>query len=955
MNKDRVYSPKIDEGLYSRQIYVMGNDAMRRMLESNVLIIGLKTAGTEIAKNLALAGVRGISLYDASQVRIVDLGSAFYCTEADVKDRVDQSIKYKLKALNYHVTVQVLECLPSELTGYTAVILCDARIEEQIRINEECRRRKIPFISVRCKGLFFEVFCDFGESFVSTDENGEDLFIGTIKEVSTSGEVTLAEEERHGLEEGDEIEIKSKNPRRYKVKDPKAFKFSLEGYSGEPLAGEAFEQIKKHTVFSFKSLKDSLATPQIAYTIEGAQTIHNCFQILDTCTGFKESIDAYNKRYKIEDKQTKHIVHEFFRQPMESIIPIVSVAGGIAAHEALKACSGKFRPLEQFMYYHALEVLPPEMYKKYPEEIDPESIPITRYTTLQRIFGKHIDKIFNMNIFVVGSGAIGCEYLKNLAVLGAGKDNRISITDMDAIERSNLNRQFLFRETDISQMKSVVAAREAAVLNPDMNNQIVSYTSKADKDTEHIFNDEFYESVDIIMNALDNVEARLYIDTRAVYHSRPMIDAGTLGTKGHTQSVVPNVTEHYGNTSDPQEKSIPLCTIRNFPHLPVHCVEWALAEFKTLFTERIIEAKTAVESAGSEPIPDQIRRILQSRPLTQEDALKEAIRLFYRRFFKGPNMLLLTFPPNHHTEEGTPFWVPPKRMPIAITLDLNNQDHMCYIRSGYVLLAKTFCLEKNKTEDEIEQYASTERIAALNDQMKEEVEKEKENFEIEPELDLSSLHLQEEVFEKDSETNRHISFISSAANIRCANYSIQALSPLEVKKIAGRIIPAIATTTAVVSGLAVLEALKYIFWKDEPLENLEDIYKNNYVSLAIPLLTSSEPARPQTHTITLPKKELKVTHWTKIEIKDIPLEEILSHLNQEWGVDIPTVMNDLTMLYCSFYNQSKFKPNLKKRVSEILFPSGVPAGTHSSRIDAVVVDDNGNDLMVPFIKVLYNQ
>lgn len=56
----------------------------------------------------------------------------------------------------------------------------------------------------------------------------------------------------------------------------------------------------------------------------------------------------------------------------------------------------------------------------------------------------------------MGAGAIGCELLKNFALigLGAGEDGNITVTDMDLIERSNLNRQFLFRSEDIGVRKS---------------------------------------------------------------------------------------------------------------------------------------------------------------------------------------------------------------------------------------------------------------------------------------------------------------------------------------------------------------------------------------------------------------------------------------------------------------------------------------------------------------------
>lgn len=67
-------TPKIDEALYSRQLYVLGHEAMLQMLSSSVLIVGLKGLGVEIAKNLILGGVR-VTLYDPSAVHISDLGS----------------------------------------------------------------------------------------------------------------------------------------------------------------------------------------------------------------------------------------------------------------------------------------------------------------------------------------------------------------------------------------------------------------------------------------------------------------------------------------------------------------------------------------------------------------------------------------------------------------------------------------------------------------------------------------------------------------------------------------------------------------------------------------------------------------------------------------------------------------------------------------------------------------
>lgn len=71
----QVDSKEIDEGLYSRQLYVLGHEAMRRMADSRVLVVGMKGLGVEIAKNVVLAGVKEVGVWDEGQVQIEDLGT----------------------------------------------------------------------------------------------------------------------------------------------------------------------------------------------------------------------------------------------------------------------------------------------------------------------------------------------------------------------------------------------------------------------------------------------------------------------------------------------------------------------------------------------------------------------------------------------------------------------------------------------------------------------------------------------------------------------------------------------------------------------------------------------------------------------------------------------------------------------------------------------------------------
>ncbi len=89
------------------------------------------------------------------------------------------------------------------------------------------------------------------------------------------------------------------------------------------------------------------------------------------------------------------------------------------------------------------------------------------------------------------------------------------------------------------------------------------------------------------MNALDNVQARRYVDRRCVENKTPLLESGTLGPKGHVQCIIPYVTESYGSKNDPEEEGdIPYCTLKMFPEETFHCVEFARDKFGKLFTIR---------------------------------------------------------------------------------------------------------------------------------------------------------------------------------------------------------------------------------------------------------------------------------------------------------------------------------------------------------------------------------
>ena len=89
------------------------------------------------------------------------------------------------------------------------------------------------------------------------------------------------------------------------------------------------------------------------------------------------------------------------------------------------------------------------------------------------------------------------------------------------------------------------------------------------------------------------------------------------------------------------------------------------------------------------------------------------------------------------------------------------------------------------------------------------------------------------------DTNYHMDLIAGLANMRARNYSIPEVDKLKAKFIAGRIIPAIATTTAMATGLVCLELYKVI------LGHRVEKYRNSFANLALPLFSLAEPVPPK--------------------------------------------------------------------------------------------------------------
>lgn len=193
-------------------------------------------------------------------------------------------------------------------------------------------------------------------------------------------------------------------------------------------------------------------------------------------------------------------------------------------------------------------------------------------------------------VLVIGAGGLGCEILTNLALSGF-KD--IHVIDMDTIDVSNLNRQFLFRERDVGQSKATTAANFVMRRVPGV--RVTPYHGKIqDK------NDEYYMQFNIVVCGLDSVDARRWISATLVNlfdgedpkTFKFLIDGGTEGFKGQARVILPTMSSCYECSLDMLNKQTvyPICTIANTPRLPEHCIEWAsVLEWPRVHGERKLD------------------------------------------------------------------------------------------------------------------------------------------------------------------------------------------------------------------------------------------------------------------------------------------------------------------------------------------------------------------------------
>ena len=881
-----------NEQFYSRQTATIGMNAMKKLTKLKILIYGLGGLGIEISKNIILSGPEKVTIYDNKKVKLDDLGTNFYLSEKDIGFRKDEKCLLKLKDLN-NINCNILgdDNFNEHVVEYDIVIITEILdLEKLVEINEICHKNRIGFIYGLTLGLSFFCFVDFGEHIIYNKNNNdpETYYIkNIIKGITTNIVIDNNNNENFKLNPSDYVIFKGivgmhqlLNGIKKKIISTSNKSFEIEENSinyDDYIEGGIVEEVKEPEIIHNKSIKFMLDEPnKCDENLDQEQNLnlHLAFLLIHELKKNKKRLPRNDedikycldikteiiKRYKgFYCELNENFIYKILEFSQYEISPICGYGGGIIAQEVLKY-TGIYKPINQWFRYSFYDILDESI-------IHNSSLENSRYSGQIKIFGnKTQENLENLNLFIVGAGAVGCELLKNFAMMGisTNANSLITVSDHDLIEKSNLNRQFLFREKDIikNRSKAECAINSIKEMNSKLNAKY--YLELVSNNTENLFNEEFFKKQDLVVLAVDNFEARNYISKKCEEYNITYLNCGTEGLYANLGAYVPGVTKPalFPKIS---KNEIPSCTLKFFPSRIIHCITWANNHFAKYFNENIKYVKS-LHYNNEQFIDELIKKDLESRIIFRkikkyfklfkianekniDKCIKFCVSKFKKLFISNIKNILIAYPPDKISKiTGKKFWTGSKRLPHPLIFDINNELCLQYIQSFCSLLCT--CLDIDLNDININNYIIKYSKDLQIKDTKEKEFKDKSYYEEkiqEIKLKISSYFANEKInmkinykilnYEKDSKDTNQLDFIFSSSNLRADNFNIEKIDKFKAKILAGKIIPSIITSTSSIAGLLSLQI--YVICQNKNCEKFRvgmiDL-ADNTINLAIPSL-----------------------------------------------------------------------------------------------------------------------
>jgi ubiquitin-like 1-activating enzyme E1 B len=515
-------------------------------------------------------------------------------------------------------------------------------------------------------------------------------------------------------------------------------------------------------------------------------------------------------------------------------------------------------------------------------------------------------------VLLVGAGGIGCELLKNLVCCGFGSDitsqastadsagansadgapkrkAEVLVIDLDTIDLSNLNRQFLFRKQHIKKPKALVAKETASQFNP-----AVSIEAQHASIFDSQYDVDFFESFDVVFNALDNLAARRHVNKMCLAANVPLIESGTTGFNGQVQAIKKGVTECYDCNPKPVQKSFPICTIRSTPSQPIHCIVWAKSYlFPELFGSNEEESGDVVMTDG-----DDAEEVAKLK--LEAEALKNIRNIMGKSEFAQEVFNKVFHDDIERLRSMADMWQS-RKPPQSLKFDTSAETSRL-AEQGWALAS-----QDQKT------WSLLENMAVFCSS-----------------LDALSNRAQggEKVIEFDKDDKDTLDFVAAAANLRAHVFNIPLHTEWEIKQMAGNIIPAIATSNALTASLCVLEAFK-ILRSQQPLSTTSNPTWNKMQTVSdkeesllggskmVFLQSKSTERLITSEPLGAPKADCPVCSpvYAKLLLPDDgaqTLQDLVNLLKQRIGYEEFAIASDAGILY-----DPDLDDNLPKPLSEL--------------------------------------
>ncbi|KAL3421971.1 ThiF family protein [Phlyctema vagabunda] len=491
----------------------------------------------------------------------------------------------------------------------------------------------------------------------------------------------------------------------------------------------------------------------------------------------------------------------------------------------------------------------------------------------QKSLGKPLNiMVKEARILMVGAGGIGCELLKNLVLTGFGE---IQIVDLDTIDLSNLNRQFLFRHEHIKKSKALVAKEAAHQFNPKVN--IVAHHANI-KDSQ--FNVDWFKQFTMVFNALDNLEARRHVNKMCLAADIPLIESGTTGFNGQVQVIRKGVTACYDCTTKETPKTFPVCTIRSTPSQPIHCIVWGKSYLLSeIFGASEDESKEMDHSEDSENAKEieKLRQESQAlKKIKETMGRAEFPQLLFDKVYKDDIIRLRSM------EDMWKSRRPPEALDYATVLaEADQSTTQAVVKDGQKIW--------NLHENLLVFKDSLERLSGRFQEMKASAISDS----AEPVI----------TFDKDDEDT--LDFVAASSNLRSIIFGIECKSRFDIKQMAGNIIPAIATTNAIVAGLCVLQSFKVL---RGDYSNTKEIFLSPFVPERLLSPDRMRPPNPDCPVCSVTNTRVLVD-MSRATLSD--LVEGFLQLDLGYGEEL-VVNNDAGLLYDVDETE-----NLTKKLTEL--------------------------------------